>query len=473
MNPFINLIESITLKIAAAFVLTIITVNTYSQVSVVCTSPSTTIYGLTSNGEILAINSNTGATTSTVKNNTYAGNSPSSANGIGYNSFNGQFYYFKRNKTASPQEFVSFNPALNIVSALASSTVTDDIHTGCVSFDGTGYYTIDVQGTLHYYDIATNTWTFITSTIIDQDGNNVTNIIKTQNAGDMAIDGNGRIWLVTSSDANWGLYRFAAPMPKTPVIQITVTRIIDPTSVTPTGRSFAGIAFKPDGRIFMSTRADNRLYLLQNNATLTFIGSLTTSNAGNDLTSCVFPTNVLPVTWKSFDVSVKSNNNIVLNWEVAEDGHNKGFYVQHSVNGSDWDDIAFVQSKNGVESIQQYSFSHINNLNNKQYYRIRQEDIDSKITYSEVRVVTLQNDKKTISIWPTPATDHILISNNGIDNTTLVKAQVFDLSGKMMIEKKLNVNTGTISISQLPAGTYIVRAQGINGVSYNQKIIKQ
>ncbi|MBL7739371.1 MAG: T9SS type A sorting domain-containing protein [Chitinophagaceae bacterium] len=473
MNPIITLIENKTLRSVITVALMVFGVSANSQISLVCTDPTNTIYGLTNSGEILAINSNTGATAITVKNNSYSGNSASSANGIGYNSFNSRFYYFKRNVGTSPQEFVSFTPATNTVSVLASSTCTDEIHTGCVSFDGTGYYTIDIQGTLHYYNIAANTWTYITSTILDQNGNNVTEIIKTQNAGDMAIDGIGRIWLVTSSNGNWGLYRFAAPMPTTPVAQITVNRIIDPTNVTPTGRSFAGIAFKPDGRIYMSTRADNRLYLLQNNFTLSFIGSLTTTNAGNDLTSCVFPTNVLPVTWKSFDVTVKGSNTITLNWEVAEDHQNKGFYIEHSLNGSDWEDLAFVESRHGNEYIRQYTYSHINNLNNKQYYRIRQVDIDGKTSYSEIKVVTLTNEMQAVSVWPNPATDYLRIASNGNNGSQLVKAQVFDLSGKMIAEKKLNTGANTISISELRTGTYIVRVQDTHGISFNQKFIKQ
>lgn len=472
MKLIFTLFEKKALSAFAVSIMLILTTSTHSQVSLVCTDPTNTIYGLTNAGGIYAINSNTAATTSTVKNTTYPGNTPSSANGLGYNSFNTQFYYFKRNVKSSPQEFVSFNPALNLVTILANSTCTDEIHTGCVSFNGAGYYTIDVQGTLHYYNIASNTWTFITSKIVDQFGADVSAVIQTQNAGDMAIDGLGRIWLVTSSDANWGLYRFAAPMPTAPVAQITVTRMIAPTQATPTGRSFAGIAFKPDGRIFMSTRADNRLYLLQNNTTLTFIGSFTTSNAGNDLTSCSFPAAVLPVVWKNFEVTEK-NNTVSLNWEVAEDGHNKGYYIQHSLNGSDWQDITFIPVKNGGEVVRDYTYSYINNLNGTQYYRIKQVEMDEKVSYSEVRTIVLKNDKQAVSVWPNPATDNIRIVNTTGNNNYFTKAQLFDLSGKIMLERKLQGNSNTISIQDIPAGAYLIRVQSTDGTIYNQKIIKQ
>jgi hypothetical protein len=470
MKLISTLFESKSLKMAALSLLVFGYSVSYGQVSAVCTNPTNVAYGLTGNGEIYEIDATTGATLRTIKNNTYSGNSPKSANGIGYNSFNSKFYYFKRNVTSgSPQEFVSFTPATNTVTMLAASTATNDIHTGCVSYDGSGYYTVDILGTLHYYNIASNTWTFITSKIVDQNGNNVTNIIKTQNAGDMAIDGIGNMWILTSSNTNYGLYKFPANLPTTPVAQVNVVCWINPTAVTPTGNSFAGIAFKPNGQILMSTKNDNKLYLLQNLNTMTFIGNLTTSDVGNDLTACVFPAGILPVTWKDFQVTVQKGNLVSLTWDVIE-YYNKGFYVQHSVNGSDWDDMGFVQAKNDPSTIQEYSYSHINTANGKQYYRIKQVDMDDRVSYSEIKTVTLKNDNQEISVFPNPVSDQVrIVSNNG---ASLSRARIFDLSGKLVTERSLQYSN-LVSVHELPTGTYIIRVESNTGTISSQKIVKQ
>ena len=418
---------------------------------------------------IYEVNVNTGATGAVIKNGTYSGNSPSSANGLGYNFINGKFYYFKRNVTRSPQEFVSFNPLTNTVSILASSAATNDIHTGCVNHDGTGYYTVDVDGNLHYYKIATNTWTKITGTIVDQYGNDVDLVIRNQNAGDMAIDGYGHIWLLTASNSNYALYKFPVPMPTTAQASITVTQVIPPTTSTPTGKSFAGIAFSPTGQIYMATKSGNKFYKMNDDHSFTFIGNLGTSDVGNDLTSCNFPMGILPVTWVSFNASVQGSKMVKLDWEVAQE-NNKGFYVQYSVNGENWQDVAFVAAKNGA--LQSYSYTHINQLSGKQYYRVKQVDMNDKESYSPIKTVTLNNEKQTISIWPNPATDQVRIQNNG--NTIFSKAQVFDLSGRMVSEKRLDPSgINTISVSSLPKGIYIVKVQGSDGTSYNEKINKQ
>ena len=445
----------------------------FSQITLLLGNPANHIYGLTSNGEIYEINTSTAATTKTIKNNSYSGKSPSSSNGLAYNSSNGQFYYFKRNVTSSPQEFVSFNPLLNIVTPLAASTCSDDIHTGCISNNGKGYYTIDIQGNLNYYNIVTNAWTKITSTIVDNFGADVDNVIRTQSAGDIAIDGNGNLFILTSSNTNYGLYKVQAPLPTSSVASLNVTRIIAPTATTPTGNSFAGIAFNSNGQIFMGTRGDDRLYLLQNSSTLTYIAKFSSSDAGNDLTSLNFPlVSVLPVKWISFNASVKDNEKVNLEWKVMEQ-QNKGFYIQYSTDGSNWKDIGFIKSRNNPETEETYSYSHAANFSGKQYYRIKQVDIDGKESLSVIRSLSFTANNSNLAVWPNPARNVINVENEGSKSNVIAKAQVYDLSGKLSMEKQLQQGLNSIDISFLAPGAYIIKANTNKGDSFTQKIIKQ
>ena len=85
--------------------------------------------------------------------------------------------------------------------------------------------------------------------------------------------------------------------------------------------------------------------------------------------------------------------------------------------------------------------------------------------------MTLNNEKQTISIWPNPATDQVRIQNNG--NTIFSKAQVFDLSGRMVSEKRLDPSgINTISVSSLPRGIYIVKVITGQGMAV-KKIVKE
>jgi hypothetical protein len=180
-----------------------------------------------------------------------------------------------------------------------------------------------------------------------------------------------------------------------------------------------------------------------------------------------------PVFWNIFTAETSSNK-VLLKWTVTE-YNNKKFYIQTSLNGSDWKNVDSVESKKSLESIEEYSFSHVNNGEGRQYYRVKQVDIDiDKMGYSKVLTVMLKNNDQqhTITIWPNPASSEIRIINNGNDHL-YVQAKVFDLSGKTVAEKKLQSHTNAIAISELPAGAYIVRLESTDGTTFQKKIIKQ
>ena len=438
----------------------------------ICSNPTNQIYGLTADGAIYTINVMSANVGSVVKNTTYSGNSVNRANGLAYNNTNGKFYYYKRNYGSSPEEFVSYDPALATVTILASSTCWNEVHTGAITANGQAYYTVDVDGDLNYYNILTNTWTYICSTFKDQFGNDVTSVIKSQSAGDIAFDGLGNLWFVTSNSSNYGVYKLSAPMPTTPVGSLTVKRIIDPATATPSGNMIAGIAFNPSGQIFMATKFDDRLYRLENNLTTTLMGTFNVTDVGNDLTSCAFPLSVLPVKWLSYSATLVNNSRVRLDWEVAEQG-NSGYSVEYSSDGVQWKEISFIQSVNEQSETQRYTYYHDNPNPGKNYYRIKMSEASKNESFSETRVITVKALSHSISIWPNPAADFIRVSAKTENGNHLVKARLFDLAGKMEFEKQLQAGETTLDIRSLNKGTYVINLLYSDGTNSNQKFIKQ
>jgi Secretion system C-terminal sorting domain len=193
---------------------------------------------------------------------------------------------------------------------------------------------------------------------------------------------------------------------------------------------------------------------------------MTFTYAGNNA-----PPDTRRVFWNKFEVIETIGNTILLTWNVTE-YNNRSFIVQHSINGTEWEDIALVQSKNSAESMTDYSYKHTNKLVGKQFYRLKDIDVDYGTTgFSPVKTLILKNEKQVVTIWPNPVTNYILISNDNINLYT--KARVFDLTGKMMIERKLDPDVTEIPVTELPAGTYIVKIENNKGVAYTQKIVKQ
>ncbi|MFT3682113.1 MAG: GEVED domain-containing protein [Ferruginibacter sp.] len=204
---------------------------------------------------------------------------------MGYNPVNGKFYCY--HKSTVPKTFLSFDPATNTYVSLP--TAGNNLYRGCVNQTGTGFYTIDDLGVLYYYNIATNTWTTITSTWLNQYGTNITSQVVSEGSGDMVIDGSGNLWVLAPYGANsFHLYKIAAPLPTTAVSNLTVRIITGATLST----SLGGIALSAAGEIYLAGGSPSILYKINSDYSVATIGALSVSGSG-DLSSCSFPATVI------------------------------------------------------------------------------------------------------------------------------------------------------------------------------------
>jgi hypothetical protein len=390
---------------------------------------------------------------------------------MGYNNLNGKLYYFKRNTIASPQEFVSFDPATNMVVKLADCPASSIINLGCTTADGLGYYCLDAAGKLYYYSIPANTWTTISSSIKDQFGFSLSSVISTNSRimGDFAIDGAGNLWIVISGDTDFGFYKLSAPLPTIPVTNITIQRYLPPTTLTPSGRGFGGIAFNISGQIFLSTNSgDNKLYRMETNLSLTYISTLSVDGLGNDLTSCNFPLALLPFSFQSFSAVLKSHNKVQLNWTSQHEINTRSYFIEHSTDGIKWETIANIMAVNqGVSA--DYSFKHETEQPGEHFYRIRESGL-LDIKYSAVRMVE-SSGASVLSVWPNPAQDHITIHHGRAKNLS-ARVNIFDQSGIKLKEIVLDQQKNSIDIRTLSSGTYIINIQYTDGSRHIEKLVK-
>src|ERR1700694_526759 len=84
----------------------------------ICVNQKDSVYGLTTTGQIVAINVNNGGGSTIGSPAAGAVNS----NAIGYSNVTGLFYFFNKNGGAV-QEFVSFNPMTSALVPLAASPI--------------------------------------------------------------------------------------------------------------------------------------------------------------------------------------------------------------------------------------------------------------------------------------------------------------------------------------------------------------
>ncbi len=435
----------------------------YSQV---CSNPAGVIYGMDNNGGIFPVTVATAVVGARI-NPAYPGNAASASNAIGYNPSNGRFYYFKRNADNAPQEFVSFNPSTNTYTILTDCPTTNNIRTGCVNVNGTGYYCLDAAANLYFYRISSNTWKVITNKFFDQFGTNVSATLAALSSGDMACDGWGNLWLLCSSTTNYGLYLLSAPLPVAAVASLTIKQKIAPTTLTPLGANFAGIGFSPTGEIYVSQSGD-KLYRLNTDHSLTLLGTFTTAGVGGDLTSCNFPMAALAANNQQLTVASIGADQVLITWS-SENQSAKGFFVEYSKDAENWTTLGFIESNNTQLTSTKYSYTYSASTSGRYYYRIKQVGQDGQMVYSQVKFIDLQSNTP-VSIGPNPTRGTIKVNNNMNAFTSI---SIMDVSGKVLRELQLGKGLNSVALTGYPSGTYIIRMQAENGLSHYEKIIKE
>jgi len=179
-------------------------------------------------------------------------------------------------------------------------------------------------------------------------------------------------------------------------------------------------------------------------------------NNGDQLPSWV--NDNIPIELLSFTAK-KSSSTIDLNWTTLSETNNKGFEIQKSVNGENWEVLGFVDGQGNSRSKVKYSFedSSPNRIN---YYRLNQIDFDGLNTYSNIISIDFSKFTKTI-VFPNPTIDFVNIS--GLSSN--VDFVIYNRIGKIVM---IGSTSDRINISKLKEGVYYIK---FNNKSY--KIVKK
>jgi hypothetical protein len=148
----------------------------------------------------------------------------------------------------------------------------------------------------------------------------------------------------------------------------------------------------------------------------------------------------LPLKLTSFAGSL-NNGKISLQWAVAENQNNDHFEVEKSTDGTEFTTAAIVMasSKPGTES---YSINETMK-SEKVYYRLRMFDNNKAVTFSktlifETKTVISAGGLRVVN----PATDKLSMSFTSANNQS-VEIKVYDLSGRIQVNQKMNVYQGS------------------------------
>jgi len=178
---------------------------------------------------------------------------------------------------------------------------------------------------------------------------------------------------------------------------------------------------------------------------------------------------VVPLIIVNYQLSI-INEGVVNKWTTANEINVSHFNVQRSSNGIEFYTINKVNAKN--KSYNEYSFTDLQPLNGRSYYRIEAVDKDGKITYSKTLQITLNNKPETLNIYPNPTNNDVKVKGKDISlieiytmyGTKVYSSQYYNYKGETNI---------AIPIKSLAQGMYILKVYDKQNKYNIHKIIKQ
>jgi hypothetical protein len=176
---------------------------------------------------------------------------------------------------------------------------------------------------------------------------------------------------------------------------------------------------------------------------------------------------VLPVSLTLFTAE-KEAEGAKLNWTTATEQNNKGWSVEKSINGDTYTSLGFVNGNGTTGVTNDYSFNDPK-ISGTTYYRLKQEDFDGTIEYSETVVILDANlGNLSFQLYPNPSKEKVRLTYAGTPLADAVyNIQVLDASGKSISAlngRITDVCTGFENLN-LQQGIYLVK------ISDNQKVL--
>ncbi len=158
---------------------------------------------------------------------------------------------------------------------------------------------------------------------------------------------------------------------------------------------------------------------------------------------------MLPVTFTRYDVQ-KQGSTALIQWATAQEQNSRDFTVERSADGNGYTAIGSVAAAGNSNLPQTYSFTDNMPLAGKNYYRLKQSDLDGQFIYTGVRLLDFTAEGKLVWYLSGSRGVEVRLRNGGNEYYSLV-----DMNGRVL--QKGRLSAGAVTIPRLTSGLYTVK----------------
>ena len=162
----------------------------------------------------------------------------------------------------------------------------------------------------------------------------------------------------------------------------------------------------------------------------------------------------LPIDLLTFD-GKKVKESVELYWTAASEVNNKGYEIEKSRNGKNWENIGFIEGAGTTQLKQSYNFTDVRPYPGDNYYRLRQIDFNGQVNVPGKIVQVHFAESNRISLFPNPSSDKIFLTHS--NQFPIHRIQLFDQQGRMVKEQQGSISS--IDVGALVPGTYLLKME--------------
>ena len=164
----------------------------------------------------------------------------------------------------------------------------------------------------------------------------------------------------------------------------------------------------------------------------------------------------LPVKYTGF-YAKRNADKIELTWITSEEINNSHFDVQRSDDGQNWKNIAVVFAVSNPGPVNRYAYTDTYNTKDKIYYRLRQVDGDGRFAYSSVKIIYIQGQSLSASIYVSLKNTVAVEFNKEIKGNVIIR--IIHINGQSVREQQFtqSANRYEVDVPNANTGIHVVQ----------------
>ncbi len=171
----------------------------------------------------------------------------------------------------------------------------------------------------------------------------------------------------------------------------------------------------------------------------------------------------------NFSANYRSDlQDVALDWQTSSEDNARGFEVQHSLNGEDWEVLGFVESVGTGNGFGNYNFVHPQPVQGSNFYRLRMVDQNGEFQFSQIQTINMSPENPEATIFPNPTSGQFEVRAAGRKGNL----EVTDMLGRQVYQHPFD-SQAVIDLGSQRPGVYQVKITDQRNRSTSQRIVLQ